>query len=170
MKRPLLTSGLLAVLLATGLAACSREDTNSIAVPEPNSPTSTTAPDTTTTTPPATTPDTNNTTSNTTGTTSTSGTTSTTDATSQADTNRNADTAGRTTGQAIDNATLTGKVKAALASDAGLKTLTLNVDSNDGVVTVSGTVPSQQMSDSVNQVVRGVEGVRSVQNNVTVRP
>src|SRR5688572_31671592 len=39
------------------------------------------------------------------------------------------------------NATLTGKVKSALASDAGAKTMTnINVDSNNGVVTLKGRV------------------------------
>lgn len=151
MKRTFLTSGLLAVLLATGLAACSREDTNSIAVPEPNSPTTSTP---TETVPPD----------------STQAPVVDSTAPALPPTTSAETTPGATPGQTVDNAALTGKVKAALASDAGLKTLTLNVDSNDGVVTITGDVPSQQMSDTVNSVTRSVEGVRSVQNNLTVRP
>jgi len=68
----------------------------------------------------------------------------------------------------VDNATLTTKVKAALAADAGLSTLKLKVKSNDGVVTISGAVPSQQQKDEVQRVATSVHGVTNVQNNVTV--
>lgn len=71
-------------------------------------------------------------------------------------------------GATVDNATLTTKVKAALAADAGLSTLKLKVKSSDGAVTITGTVPSQQQKDAVQKVAESVHGVSKVQNEVTV--
>lgn len=71
-------------------------------------------------------------------------------------------------GQAVDDAVLTSRVKAALANDAGLKTLDLKVDSSAGVVSLSGIVATQTMRDNAIQVAQSVEGVRSVNNNLMV--
>lgn len=77
---------------------------------------------------------------------------------------------GARAGQAVDDAALTGKVKAALAADAGLSTLTFNVDSKQGAVTIYGTVKSQDQSDKVTKVATTVEGVKSVENKLVIRP
>jgi hyperosmotically inducible protein len=67
------------------------------------------------------------------------------------------------------NATLTGKVKSALASDAGAKTMTnINVDSNNGVVTLKGKVDSADMKKKAGDIAKKVEGVKSVKNQLTV--
>ena len=67
------------------------------------------------------------------------------------------------------NATLTGKVKSALASDAGAKTMTnSNVDSNNGVVTLKGKVDSADMKKKAGDIAKKVEGVKSVKNQLTV--
>jgi hyperosmotically inducible periplasmic protein len=67
------------------------------------------------------------------------------------------------------NATLTGKVKSALASDAGAKTMTnVNVDSDNGVVTLKGKVDSADMKKKAGDIAKKVEGVKSVKNQLTV--
>jgi hyperosmotically inducible protein len=67
------------------------------------------------------------------------------------------------------NATLTTKVKSALASDAGAKTMTnINVDSNNGVVTLKGKVDSADMKKKAGEIAKKVEGVKSVKNQLTV--
>jgi hyperosmotically inducible protein len=67
------------------------------------------------------------------------------------------------------NATLTTKVKTALASDAGAKTMTnINVDSNNGVVTLKGKVDSADMKKKAGEIAKKVEGVKSVKNQLTV--
>lgn len=76
---------------------------------------------------------------------------------------------GARAGQTIDNGVLTSKVKTALAAHSSLKTLVLNVDSDNGAVTISGSVKSQEISDSVSRVASGVEGVKSVNNRLVVR-
>jgi hyperosmotically inducible protein len=60
-------------------------------------------------------------------------------------------------------------VKAALAGDVGLKTLRINVDSSGNVVTLKGAVDSEDTKHRTEQVAKQVEGVASVNNQLTVR-
>ncbi len=69
----------------------------------------------------------------------------------------------------IDDAGLTAKVKAALTKDVGLKTLKLNVDSRQGAVTITGIVNSMREKDTIDRVVRTVEGVKSFDNAVIIQ-
>ncbi|HYG54808.1 MAG TPA: BON domain-containing protein [Burkholderiales bacterium] len=67
------------------------------------------------------------------------------------------------------NAALTGKVKTALAADVGLKTLTnIDVDSTGTTVTLKGKVDTDEQKRRAEQVARGVEGVSTVNNQLTV--
>ena len=67
------------------------------------------------------------------------------------------------------NAALTGKVKSALAADVGLKTLTgIDVDSAGTVVTLKGKVDTAEQKSRAEQVARAVEGVSSVNNQLSV--
>lgn len=75
------------------------------------------------------------------------------------------------TGEALDNAGLTAKVKTMLAADVRLSTLTsINVDSRDGVVTLTGTVPTAEDKRLAENVVKNTEGVKRAINNLAVRP
>ena len=66
-------------------------------------------------------------------------------------------------------AALTTKVKTALASDAGLKTMTnIDVDSKDGVVTLKGKVDSADLKKQAGEVAKKVSGVKSVKNELKV--
>ena len=67
----------------------------------------------------------------------------------------------------IDNAALTTKVKAALLADELVKGTQVNVDSNNGVVTLSGAVDSSAHMQKAEQVAKGVSGVTRVQNDLT---
>jgi len=66
----------------------------------------------------------------------------------------------------VDNAALTTKVKAALLADELVKGTQINVDSNNGVVTLSGAVDSPAHKEKAEQVAKGVSGVTRVQNNL----
>lgn len=85
---------------------------------------------------------------------------------------RAGDSAARTADRAehaMDNAGMTAKVKTKLAADVRLSTLTsINVDSNGGVVTLSGTVPTAEDKRMAESVAKSAEGVQSVVNNLTV--
>ena len=66
-------------------------------------------------------------------------------------------------------AALTTKVKTALASDAGLGTMTsIDVDSKDGVVTLKGKVDSADLKKKAGDVAKKVSGVKSVKNELKV--
>ena len=67
------------------------------------------------------------------------------------------------------NATLTTKVKSALAKDEGAGTMTsINVDSNNGVVTLKGKVDSAEAKKKAGEIAKKVEGVKSVKNELRV--
>jgi hyperosmotically inducible protein len=72
--------------------------------------------------------------------------------------------------EAVSDATITGKVKTALAADVGLKTVTsINVDTDDnGVVTLKGKVNSADQKKRAEAVAKKVSGVKSVKNQLTV--
>ena len=74
-----------------------------------------------------------------------------------------------TVSKGTSNAALTAKVKSALASDAGAKTLAkINVDSNQGVVTLKGKVDSADLKKKAEAIAKKVEGVKSVKNELRV--
>jgi len=76
---------------------------------------------------------------------------------------------GRTVGQNIDDANLTAAVKTQLARDK-ISTLTrIDVDTNDGVVALNGTVESAEQRSRAEQIARGVSGVKSVVNNLQIQ-
>lgn len=73
------------------------------------------------------------------------------------------------TRQKVSNAGLTGKVKSALAADVGMKTLMgVNVDSDNGVVTLKGHVDSEDTKRRAEAVAKKVDGVSSVKNELKV--
>jgi hyperosmotically inducible protein len=76
---------------------------------------------------------------------------------------------GPTAGQALSNAGLTAKVKAALLADKVAPGLAINVDSDNGMVTLSGDVDSAQQKKRAVQVAKKVKGVKSVADHLKVK-
>ena len=76
---------------------------------------------------------------------------------------------GETLGQNIDDTNLTAVVKTQLAREK-LSTLTrIDVDTNRGVVSLNGVVESPEQRARVEEIARGVSGVRDVVNNLQVQ-
>lgn len=73
-------------------------------------------------------------------------------------------------GDAVGDAALTGKVKTALIADPDVKALRIDVDTKDNVVTLNGSADSQAHADKAVTIAKGVEGVKSVENRLTVKP
>ena len=73
------------------------------------------------------------------------------------------------TGDKVDDAALTAKVKTALMAEPGLRSLAIDVDTRDNIVTLNGTVDSQEKKQRAMQVAQGVEGVKSVSDNLVVK-
>jgi hyperosmotically inducible protein len=72
-------------------------------------------------------------------------------------------------GDKIDDATITAKVKTALIGETGMNALHINVDTANGVVTLSGTVDSPSSVERATQVAMAVQGVKLVDNRLTVK-
>lgn len=64
---------------------------------------------------------------------------------------------------------LTARVKEALSAASGIASKTISVESYEGRVQLSGFVPVPDMASRAGRVVAGVDGVRTVHNNITVK-
>lgn len=69
---------------------------------------------------------------------------------------------------AVDDAALTNNVQTTLANTPGVNAGQINVQSNDGVVTLSGNVDSASAANAAVQAAQTVNGVTSVRNDLTV--
>lgn len=74
----------------------------------------------------------------------------------------------RTVGPAADDLWLWWKTHSALLAAEDVRELTINVDVENNVVTLSGTVRSDAQKVRAEQVARGVGGVKDVKNNLTI--
>jgi starvation-inducible outer membrane lipoprotein len=101
--------------------------------------------------------------------------------------NRNAETAGQKidratdkmaaatkdatakTADAADDVAVTTKVKAALFAEPGLKTLQINVDTKDAVVTLEGSVDSDTLRQRAVQIASSTNGVKQVVDKLVVK-
>ena len=74
-----------------------------------------------------------------------------------------------TTGEYVDDATITTKVKTAIFEEPSLKSLQVSVETFQDVVQLSGFVDSSQSKAKAGELARNVQGVRSVKNDLVVR-
>jgi hypothetical protein len=75
---------------------------------------------------------------------------------------------GRTIGTGANDGWLWTKTRAVLATTDDLRDSTINVDVDNEIVTLSGTVATQAQKNKAAQVAKSVEGVKSVKNNLVV--
>jgi osmotically-inducible protein OsmY len=73
------------------------------------------------------------------------------------------------TGEYVDDSTITTKVKALLAEDDFLKSFQIRVETYKGRVQLSGFVNSQDAVKKAGEITRSVKGVTSVANNLIVK-
>lgn len=73
------------------------------------------------------------------------------------------------TGEYIDDATTTTKVKAAFVKDPLVKALDVKVDTFKGTVQLSGFVDTAEQKVRAEQIAAGTQGVTSVKNNITLK-
>jgi osmotically-inducible protein OsmY len=73
------------------------------------------------------------------------------------------------TGEYIDDTVITTKVKAAFVADEALKASEINVETFKGVVQLSGFVKTPADIARAVEVARGVEGVKSVKNDIRLK-
>jgi hyperosmotically inducible periplasmic protein len=77
--------------------------------------------------------------------------------------------ASQTTGGAIDDSTITAKVKSALIDDDTTKGGDIKVETRGGVVQLSGFVATQAQKDAAGKVAKSVTGVKSVNNGLGIK-
>ena len=81
---------------------------------------------------------------------------------------REARESGRKVGSGANDGWLWVKTRFDLATADDLRDSTINVDVDNGVVTLTGTVPSNAQKARAEQLVTVVEGVKSVKNQLRV--
>jgi osmotically-inducible protein OsmY len=76
--------------------------------------------------------------------------------------------AGETTGDKIDDASITAQVKSSLLSHHSTSALHTGVSTTDGVVTLTGVAKNEAEKSLVTKLATDINGVTSVINNMTV--
>jgi osmotically-inducible protein OsmY len=71
--------------------------------------------------------------------------------------------------EALDDAAVTAKVKAALFAEPGLKTLQLGVETHDGVVTLTGAVDTPVLRQRAIEIAGAMSGVHQVVDKLVVK-
>jgi hyperosmotically inducible protein len=72
-------------------------------------------------------------------------------------------------GEAIDDSTITAKVKSALIDSPDTKAGDIKVETRQGVVQLSGFVGNEAQKTAATKVAQAVEGVKSVNNSISVK-
>jgi osmotically-inducible protein OsmY len=73
------------------------------------------------------------------------------------------------TGQYVDDTTITTKVKSALLGDDAVKSFEIKVETVKGVVQLSGFVDTSDQKSVAGKDASAVPGVKHVQNNLIVK-
>jgi hyperosmotically inducible protein len=73
------------------------------------------------------------------------------------------------TGQYVDDTTITAKVKSALLADGAVKSFEIKVETFKGVVQLSGFVDTEDQRAAATKDAMGVGGVTDVKDNLTLK-
>jgi osmotically-inducible protein OsmY len=76
---------------------------------------------------------------------------------------------GQKTGAYVDDAWITTKVKSEMVADKDVKAHKIDVDTKNGVVTLTGTAASWQEANKATDIARSVKGVTAVENDIRVQ-
>ncbi|HSJ74916.1 MAG TPA: BON domain-containing protein [Gemmatimonadales bacterium] len=74
----------------------------------------------------------------------------------------------RTAGTQVDDSGITAQVKAKLAADGDINPFNIDVDTNEGVVTLQGRVEKEAARSKAEELARETDGVKRVINLVKV--
>jgi len=73
-------------------------------------------------------------------------------------------------GDKVEDASITAAIKMKFANDDTVHASKIDVDTKDGMVTLTGTVSSQTEADRAVQLAQKLDGVKMVHNNLTIQP
>lgn len=68
----------------------------------------------------------------------------------------------------LRDAVITARVRAALLAERGIPSLGIDVDTYEGRVQLRGRLPSPELVSRTGRLVSSIDGVRAVDNNLTV--
>ena len=80
-----------------------------------------------------------------------------------------ADKSNESTKQYVKSSAITTDVKAHLLADPDVKSLHISVETENGVVTLTGNVETQDQIDKATAIVKKVDGVVSVKNKLKIK-
>jgi hyperosmotically inducible protein len=86
--------------------------------------------------------------------------------TAWADTGNNPEPKSANASTALSDAAITAKVKAKYLDDKRLKDSDISVTTANGVVSLTGTVPTSEAKDAAEELAKTVDGVLNVDNNI----
>jgi c(7)-type cytochrome triheme protein len=72
-------------------------------------------------------------------------------------------------GEYVDDAVITGKIKAAVLEEPSLKSAEINVETSKGIVQLTGFVRSRADINKAVEVAKRIEGVKSVKNDMILK-
>ncbi|MEW6129510.1 MAG: BON domain-containing protein [Acidobacteriota bacterium] len=75
---------------------------------------------------------------------------------------------GRKIGDGNDDLWIWTKTRGALAYADGLRGVTINVDVENAVITLSGRLPNEAQKTQAEEIARNIDGVKSVKNDLIV--
>ncbi|HSX95437.1 MAG TPA: BON domain-containing protein [Hydrogenophaga sp.] len=75
----------------------------------------------------------------------------------------------QTVGAYIDDTTITTRVKARFAEDPAVSAMSLNVETLNGTVQLSGFAKSEAERNAAGRLAANTPGVKSVKNDIVVR-
>lgn len=75
---------------------------------------------------------------------------------------------GKTLGRNVDDAAITASVKSKLVTDKVVNLTRIDVDTNNGVVSLNGVVDSSQQKSRAEELTLRVDGVRGINNNLQI--
>ena len=75
---------------------------------------------------------------------------------------------GQTMGETIDDSYITGAVKTQLAADKMVRLTRVEVETNNGVVYLTGQVQTAEQKSRIGSLASQVKGVKKVVNNLQV--
>ena len=75
-----------------------------------------------------------------------------------------------TVGAYIDDATITTQIKGRFVENKDVDAISIHVETLNGTVMLTGFAKNMSERSSAERIARGVNGVRSVRNEIAVRP
>lgn len=74
-----------------------------------------------------------------------------------------------TVGARVDDAQITAQVKTGLSVDKSLSAGKIDVDTKEGIVTLTGNAPSEEARRRATEIARNVKDVKDVKNQLTLK-